>query len=369
MKEYLKEYKAQLVVRGPLYIGNGKELKKKEYIYDRQKKRILVPALDKMYAYLGTKHLQQEYERFLLYDRNHDLGSWLRENGITMKDAEQWALYELDCGDVIAEKGKTLQVMQCMKDAYGNPYIPGSTIKGMLRTILLSSCIMKDEKRYEKLGNEMFKAAQNRVNRKIYLAKQMKNIEVEAFHSLNVTNKKWDMVNDCLAGIIVSDSCPISTDSLTLCQKIEYHMDASETRLPLLRECIKPGTMIDFTITIDESKCPFGVEDVKTAINAFADCYYQFFSGKFPNIQRPETDTVWLGGGAGYVSKTINYPLYGKDGVRMAQTVFGNTLSGKQLKEHKHNLDTKMGVSPHILKLTSYQGKRYQFGECKLQIV
>lgn len=369
MKDYLKEYNVQLTVKGPLYIGCGKEIKKKEYIYDRQKKRILVPALDKMYAYLRTKHLHQEYERFLLHDRDNDLGDWMREKGINMKEAEQWLLYELDCGDAVVEKGKTLQVMQCVKDAYGNPYIPGSSLKGMLRTILLSYCIIKDDKRFECLGNEMFKEAQNRTNRKNYLAKQMKNIEIEAFHSLNVSDKKWEMVNDCLAGLIVSDSRPISVDALTLCQKIEYHMDASETRLPLLRECIKPGTVIDFTITIDVTRCPFSVEDMKAAINDFADSYYQYFSGRFPKAQRPETDTVWLGGGVGYVSKTINYPLYGKDGVRMAQTVFNNTLSGKQLKEHKHNMDTKMGVSPHILKLTIYQGKRYQFGECKLQIV
>ncbi|MBR1852840.1 MAG: type III-A CRISPR-associated RAMP protein Csm5 [Lachnospiraceae bacterium] len=365
MKDYLKEYHMQLLVKGPLFIGSGQELMKKEYVYDRGNKRIIVPALDKLYAYLQSRHLHHEYEKFILNDRYGDLGRWMREQGISLQDSDKWQKYELDCGDAVFEKGKTMQVMQCMKDAYGNPYIPGSSLKGMLRTILLGYCMEKENEKFSRLADEMYREAGQGGKRTSYLLRPMKNIEVEAFHKLELPQtRKQDMVNDCLSGLIVSDSQPLSLDVLTLCQKVDYHVDGREVRLPLLRECIKPGTVIDFTLTIDETKCPYGIKEIQTAIAMFADIYYQYFSGKFPKIQKSEQDTVWLGGGAGYVSKTINYPLYRESGVRMAQMIFENTVSPK----HKHRLDARLGVSPHILKLTIYEGKRYQFGECKLQL-
>ena len=46
------------------------------------------------------------------------------------------------------EKGR-MQIMNFMRDPYGNPYIPGSSIKGMLRTILLAADIMKNPLYYK----------------------------------------------------------------------------------------------------------------------------------------------------------------------------------------------------------------------------
>ena len=178
--------------------------------------------------------------------------------------------------------------------------------------------------------------------------------------------EKAEPVNDCLSGLIISDSAPLSVDCLSLFQKVEYHKDRRETNLPLLRECIIPDTEISFTMTIDQTRCKFTIEEIKKAIELFSDSYYQFFLGKFPNADRPTAETVWLGGGAGYVSKTVNYPLFRDQGLQMAMRVFENTLSVKQKTEHKHFLDAKLGVSPHILKCTIYKGQRLQFGECTI---
>lgn len=40
--------------------------------------------------------------------------------------------------------------MTCVTDPYGNPYVPGSSLKGMLRTILLSKDIAQDQIKYKR---------------------------------------------------------------------------------------------------------------------------------------------------------------------------------------------------------------------------
>ena len=36
--------------------------------------------------------------------------------------------------------------------------------------------------------------------------------------------------------------------------------------------------------------------------------------------------------------------------------------------EHNHPDDVRLGVSPHIAKITKYNGQKYQFGQASLSI-
>ena len=367
MKDFIKPYHVKLIAKGPIFVGNGEEYNKKEYVFDGKKGKVTIPKIEEMYSYLRRQGLSREFEKFMLNDRNHDLGEWLREKRIRGSDMEKWTVYSMDCGDAILEKGK-MHILQCIKNAYGNPYIPGSSIKGMLRTILLSDQIVNEPARYQQLAEEIRNASGQSKRREQYLLREMKNVEVEAFHCLGLNKKdKTQMVNDSLSGLIVSDSNELSVEQLGLFQKVDVHRDGTEKRLPILRECILPGTEISFTITIDRSKCRYTIEELKKAVESFSDNNYQFFLSKYRNIAKPDPGTVWLGGGAGFTSKTVNYPLHQARGLQMAMEVFDKTLSGKQKAEHKHNLDAKIGVSPHVLKCTYYKGARLQFGECGIQ--
>ena len=60
-------------------------------------------------------------------------------------------------------------------------------------------------------------------------------------------------------------------------------------------------------------------------------------------------ETVFLGGGSGFVSKTVIYSLLGeREGVQAVQDIFDKTYVPK---EHKHYKDCRLGVSPHVLKM------------------
>lgn len=367
MKSVLKVYDVVLTVHGPMFIGSGQDIKKKEYIYDKRRRKIMIPKLEKMYSDLCKMGKQREYERYMLTDNRTGLGEWLEQQRVPESYLKAWKAYELDCGDYVGERGKTLEVRSCVKDAYGNPYIPGSSLKGMIRTCLLAYDIRKNPEKYksEKQNIQASILKNEKVRRNSYLIKEEKAIEEVAFHKLGRTEKRYEMVNDYMSGVIISDSAPLSVDDLVLCQKVEEHTDGVEKRLNLLRECVKPDTVVHFQMTLDMGICKTSAEEILKAIAEFSNSYYQLFSGKFPHVDRPAENVVWLGGGAGYVSKTVVYALFGKEGVRLIPQIYRKT---EVPREHKHDQDAKKGVSPHILKLTQYQGKRYQFGECTIEL-
>lgn len=362
----MKVYKGTLTLIGPVFIGSGTKLEKKEYIFNLKNKKVIIPKLDKMYYFLQKNGLAEEYEKFMLNDKSKDLGYWLREHKIKNEDINKWTKYELDCGDAIFEN-KKMEIIPFIKDAYDKPYIPGSSIKGMLRTILLCYDILnnKNKLEYKNLIENSKWAVNKRSKRNIYLSRETKKIEQQVFNKADRSKKIGDMTNDILAGLIVSDSKALSVSDLVLCQKLEYHVDGKIKSLNLLRECIKPKTKVNFTITIDETICPYTKEYINNAILAFSNLVDNLFVEKFNKIEQYPNPTVWLGGGSGYLSKTITYAMYEEEGVKIVKNIFDNTGVPEK---HKHYLDLRLKVSPHILKITKYEGKQYQFGQCTFNL-
>ncbi len=382
MDNYLKSYDMVIHTKGPVFVGSGKDLNKKEYILLRNKKKVLIPDLGHMYSELQKKGLGKPFERYIMSDQRDvmriDLKRWLEENRIEEKVYRMWVRYELDCGDFLQERG-AIQICEFQKDAYGLPYVPGTALKGMFRTILLAYELLKKGKAGESLQNQVYRTAQRNDSRKNYLRKENMALEEQVFHTLDRKDRKGksidrrNAVNDCLSGLIVSDSEPFALEDLTLCQKLDENTQGRQRTLNILRESVKPARDIKFRITIDEKLCPYTIEQLLEAVNLFGEAYYSMYLSHFEHGKRPEKNTVWLGGGTGFFTKTALYPLLGHDrGLETAQNVFRNTLPNKKGKEiyfeHKHDEDKKLGVSPHILKGTRYRGQWYQMGECVLSI-
>lgn len=367
MQRNLKAYNIALETVGPVFVGSGREISKKEYVFlDRSTVGILNPV--KLYQFMRKHHLQNDFENYLVNDFRQDLGQWLRQYKIDLKQIMPCVQYTLNSGDTVLQRGTKVSVMEHIKDGYGMPYIPGSTIKGMFRTILLSEDIMSNSSHYDghkkNLENSLFQY-HGKVNRNTYLKKEVGQIETECFRVLQrEKTKPSDAVNDILSGMIVGDSMPIEMDNFTLCQKIERHVDGTDKSLNILRECVQPGTTISFMLTIDEQLCKFTIEDIRQAISKFNECYNENFLSAYKGVDLLQSDNVFLGGGTGFVTKTVVYPLFAKkEGIKAAQTVFENT---KVPRLHKHNKDYEMGVSPHILKCTRYEGQVLQMGLCRL---
>lgn len=362
----LKSYQVVMRTVGPVFIGSGKEILKKEYVF-LNRRQIGIPDIQRLYRELQRRKKDAAFEEYLLGKGNISLTNWLQKQRIELKDIRPFLKYSLDCGDAVLDRGANkLQIMECIKDAYGNPYIPGSSLKGMFRTILLGADILARPEKYENAKEILRQKASVSASKNYYLKKEAADIEGIAFRTLNRNeDRPGDAVNDILQGFIVSDSDPLSVDALVLCQKIDRHTDGKSRSFPLLRECIKPETEIRFTLTIDAGLCPLKGKDLTAAVKRFMQNYYSCFAAAFKGLDRLKSNYVLCGGGCGFASKTMIYPMYQKpEGIEMTQQIFEKTNVPKC---HKHYKDKEYGASPHIIKCTQYQGKTYQMGMCKIE--
>ena len=79
----------------------------------------------------------------MLSNARGGLFEWAKENKIINDIIYQTSKYSLDCEN-IAQVNKVRGIQTFIKDGYGKPYIPGSSIKGAIRNVLLSQSIEKD---------------------------------------------------------------------------------------------------------------------------------------------------------------------------------------------------------------------------------
>lgn len=366
MNQYLKCYQVVLRTLSPIFIGSGKEIGKKEYIFLTPKK-VGMPDAQGFYGQMCKLGKAEAFEGYLLGREKIDLTEWLKKQRIGLEAVKPHIKYTLDCADaVVGGDVRRLQVMECVKDAYGNPYIPGSSLKGMFRTILLGTDVMNAPQKYHNAKQNLRRNMDNRTSRTNYLKRDINEIEGTAYRTMQrERTKPLDAVNDIMQGLVISDSEPISVDALVLCQKTDIHTNGTERRLPLLRECIKPDTEIRFTMTIDSQICPYTEKDIFDAVRTFMNNYHTNFLSAFTGIKKPNEKDVFLGGGCGFVSKTVIYPLFGKkEGIDVVPKIFEKT---NVPRNHKHDMDKGYGASPHTIKCTRYQGRVYQMGMCRIE--
>lgn len=360
MKNFLKNYEFTLTVKGPVHIGDGKTLTKVDYFF--YKDRIYFPNLHKMFSYIKQMHLINDYESFM-YSANNNLTYWLNDKRIISAVAEKCTDYSISLVGSSASKPRNLSTF--VKDPYRNPYIPGSSLKGLIRTLLLAKEIVDNPNDYAEIESDIRRGIRNpRANRNNMLNRESSTLEEIAFHKLNCSDKRKNAVNDVFKGLIVSDSQPLSTNDLIVTEKIDYNVVGNEKPLPLYRESLVPNTQVKFNVTIDTSIFNYTINDILQAVKLFAEDYYTYFSSNFRGIKKPTSNTVWLGGGAGYVSKTIMYNLFGDDAYNIVSSVLNVTA-----KQHHHDKDKKKGVSPVTVKLTKYNNTLCHYGECTLSII
>ena len=90
MERKLKTYQLHLTVKGPVFIGDGNEIKKKEYLF-LNKNTIGVVDGAKVYSMAKKLHLQKDFENFMIEDTREDLKHWCIRN-IWMKIAKIFIL-------------------------------------------------------------------------------------------------------------------------------------------------------------------------------------------------------------------------------------------------------------------------------------
>ncbi len=334
----MKTYKIILEILTPLYIGNGTTLSKKDYVLRAGNVYVYEPI--KLHGLLGVL-----YENFLM--DNKTLTDLLNNNRMVKNlDLKSALKHTVKSGDNSIKKSDTIN--EFIKDAYGQPYIPGSSLKGAIRTALLAQEIRKNHSKFSQFRSE----ALNRWSKS-------NQVEETAFGKI-IDNK--------FKNLRISDSRPTSPDNLILSKKIDVFKDNnSNNKLNLCRESLGPGTKIEFDMSVlSDKEGVFTPENIMNAINEFTKEYKKRFLSKFNSFDEKHygKNIIYLGGGTGFLTKTINYSLYGDKALEITANLLTNNF-----KRHNHRKDIALGISPRAKKCTKINNETMEIGICRMEIV
>lgn len=150
MIEHLKEFRCEIETLSPVHIGDGNKLLAIDYVLLGNS--VYVVDEDKLYSVLEKRDL---VNRFIDYVEKNtgasSLEDFLRRSGLLHESVLKEVLKYL-VG--FSSRGRESQVIaNCVKDAYGRPYVPGSEIKGAVRTALLYDILVKDNRVKEVVQN------------------------------------------------------------------------------------------------------------------------------------------------------------------------------------------------------------------------
>ena len=293
MKTEYRTFQFSLLAMAPIHIGSGEKYTSREFIYENH--RYYFPDMGKFYNRMIETGLDRKFEQFLQETkpsaRNNRLISFLNDNRISERSFGGYSIaetgLETEKNNQNPRSGSINEVAKFMRDAFGKPYIPGSSLKGAIRTILMNT-----NPDWNNKNAVDFHGRSPKENKKM----------------IPWGAKKGQEFNDLFHAIRVSDSEPFNNEQIILVQKWDYSAKSLTAKpLPLYREAIAPLTKINFTITTTTKEAGILIEELGKSAQAFYKEYKDFFLSDFPenkiqpNLQYP----IYLGAGSGAWTKTL----------------------------------------------------------------
>ncbi len=220
MAEILRTYRWTLTLLTPLHIGSGDSLWE-----------------DFDFVTVGNETIVLNKEKVwqaALFDEQHALNRTL----LHQPPGDLVAPQDLGAGSPFVRyrmQGTPhgAEVRAQLKDVHGRPYLPGSTLKGALRTVML----------WEKVRTKQVKVQPDTLGRNRKYAAQ--SLEKAAFGR--------DPQHDLLRTIRVTDSPGVSQESLRLVRAYAFGsgQGADATQIPINVEAVVDGTTFTTEVTVD----------------------------------------------------------------------------------------------------------------------
>ena len=348
---HLQEYTLTLTTKAPVFVGSGVVYGKMDYIFDAVRKTVSFIDQTQFFQLLIDRDLIDKYESFILNKRPSDTIQYFLKN-ICKLDAK--TINSLIVNRVSAADALDEEIQAFIRRADGRAYIPGSSLKGCLRTVLLTNMLLRD-------SNKVYPINIKQLN--------IKKLESKYLHTLQITKKQPDMVNSVMRGISISDSEPIDEKNMILASKIDSFPDGFKNRINVVRQCVAPETKITFRLTLDQNILSGAniLTELREAIRAFDAFYIQEYNSYFAIKKEFEDlfrdDFIVLGGGSGFFAKNLIYPLYAPNHAKAVKTV-----SQSMQQKHKHEKDIGYGISPRTFKITEFDRFAYPIGLCQVTI-
>ena len=381
IKNY-KVYKMSLTALSPVFIGSGDELNKSMYVYN-DNEIMVIDERKLINELLLRKGL---YEGFLNECSSGDLNltDFLKKNLNGYEDIDIYK-YKIKSYSDIKTGKKLNNINAFIKSSNGKPYIPGSSIKGAIRTAIISGEIMNNKNKYNNILKNII-SGKNIYNEN-YIVDNISN----NFNIKNIFNK-----------ISVSDTNDIDIDNLCICKRydISTHLETGH-ELPIYMELLKPRLKFNFLLTLYSS---FSINDLSKYFNNFYNdnandntLYSNYLS--LINIFKDKAEknphylyfndmdiipNIFIGGANGFLTKSVIYSIRkmkndNNDIINKSQIIDYvkkyldkkftkiDKESKKRIAQHNHvKIDEK--ISPRTLRLVKYNGLYIALGMCNIKV-
>ena len=390
MNDDFEYYTLKLKTLAPVFVGSGKSISKKEYYYSPENDIIQFFDMNKLMEHmvrldeLDGKDRIFRFEEYMLSEANEqneskdiNLYRFTNDIGLSLQEVNNMTIYRVDNNDCFDSEHSLCEIKCFMRDSQNRAYIPGSTVKGMLRTILLQYLIRKKQN-YKPRSYKIDKNGKQKRMKDIVFD-EANNAEKDFFNTLknNVKDGTNDAVNSIMQGIIISDSEFIDNSKFIVCQKKSYVKNQNKSnKINTARECLKAGVEVCFKIKIDNRF--FKPKDVsisfeqlfKSMIEEFDSEYKDYYLSEFSHFNSYGSEFrqqfVILGGGSGFFGKNITYTMNGfNEGLRKTAAVMkNNKIDNKYVNED----DEELGISPHTLSTIKIGTNKYHMGLCSVSL-
>lgn len=374
-------WKVSLVCHSPVFVGSGEKFMKSQYIYDKNERKVLFLDETGWIRFLTKHGIFDDFSTSLLSNPVHfNLFSYIsRQSELRHKyGSVRNILYTLKQEGVILraepfegidDKGPK-DIQGFTLDVYGKPYIPGSSLKGAFRTAILAHHILENRRFYRNDWEDIKTTA----GKKWDMGRVMERLERNVAIAPDREGKK-NMVHSYFRGLSVSDAKLVS-GGLCIVPKTDLGLHTSRTHeVSLFREALQGGSVLEFTLGIDDAESAmghFGIHgfaDFQNILQDFVNFQYEILKIPFESGAREELQDIKnaknadliLGGGTGYISKTLVYAL----APNQDEAVYVVRKLMKSLFRNGHH-DKDREISPRTLKLVEADGYNYLMGLCYL---
>jgi len=411
----------------PLHIGCGESYSGLNYILDKNLLYYIEP--DKMFAFLKEQKKIEEYVQWIETEsdkianieqnrpaRDADkeekkefnkrlnsvknafiLKQFSQKNRITLDSFKKMECYHLILRDRIYDSAEVQRFIH----QQNHPYLPGTEIKGAIRTAILFDAIEKDHRNYEWLKKEIIRFGddfKNEISRvenqkkpdkrtKEFLNKRMADIS-EALQEriLNSSAHRKDAKYDILKYLFISDSNLVQAQD-----KLEIaHVEPFNTRFSkTFQEYVKPHETFEFKdlkvnqyplmkeklgFTEQQNKYVSKIEEIARCCHDFSEALLnheiEFFKkckkddivNQLNIISRENTienPVLRIGKDEGYLSLTMGLVVK-KNDCELYENVLIHATKGTSYDSRSG------GLLPKTRKIVYYDGKEYTSGWIKL---
>lgn len=390
MSNRIDHAQLSLTIVSPTNIGGPEKLTTKDYMYNYDTGEVYLLNNYEWFRFLARHNKLAEFETYMQNEM-------VRPNGRTMYD---WAKNTIGASQLTKDvlgpaigsimkssiynegrKNSLNDITPQIRGANGEVYIPGSSIKGVIDSAIISHMLRRDARFraavQQKLKELLYKYRDFQYDKRRF-KREFNSIlrEVNKLIDCNIQvlfKNSEKRVNGILAsafrGVSVSDAMPIESIKTEVLKKEDTCIDEDGTHeISVHRECILPNQKFSFTVTLDTAMTKeigiTSVDQVLAILQEDFDATHKLLASKFkkvsPSIFKAlEPANAYIGSNTGFIQKTIIMAAFTDDektGIDIIRAILDMNF------EKAKHATKDSSMAPRAMKLVKWNGHYYEMG-------